>query len=53
MEGQSLGCIKISAAKGNLQNSGLEIELMGLITGSNEVKRSGVMLGSTSKKFGF
>lgn len=53
MEGHRLGCIKIRAAKGKLQKRGLEIELIGLIAGSKEVNRSGVMLGSTSEELSF
>ena len=42
-----LGCMSASAAKGRLQNNGADRCVRGLIAGSKEVNRSGVMLGST------
>lgn len=47
--GHSLGCKRRSAANGALQNKREEIWEIGLIAGSKEVNRSGVMLGSTSE----
>jgi len=47
--GHSPGCKNISAPNGILQNRIEEMLAIGLITGSNEVKRSGVILGSTSE----
>lgn len=51
--GHKLGWNRIMAAKGSLQNKVVEILEMGLMAGSKDVKRSGVMLGSTGKKFCF
>ena len=47
IEGHRLGCIKAKAAKGRLQNKGVDRCIRGLMAGSKEVKRSGVILGST------
>lgn len=43
----------VNAAKGRLQKRGVERDVRGLIEGSKEVKRSGVILGSTCKKLSF
>lgn len=45
--GHKPGCMNINAANGRLQNKVVEKAVIGLIAGSNEVKRSGVILGST------
>ncbi len=47
IEGHKLGCMRMKAAKGRLQKREVERLARGLIAGSNEVKRSGVILGST------
>lgn len=48
MAGQRLGCIRRRAAKGRLQKRVVERDERGLMAGSKEVNRSGVILGSTS-----
>lgn len=50
MDGHRLGCIKRRDAKGRLQKRVVEREERGLIAGSKEVNRSGVILGSTREK---
>jgi len=53
-EGHNLGRIRVRAAKGILQNKTLESLVNGLIAGSKEVKRSGVIyLNSTCEEFSF
>lgn len=49
IEGHMEGWKKTTQAKGSLQNRGVEIEERGLIAGSKEVKRSGVILISLSR----
>lgn len=52
--GHRLGRISINEENGIAQNNILDSLVSGLIAGSNEVKRSGViLLGSTGEKFSF
>lgn len=51
--GQRPGWRRIIAEKGSLQKMVIERLAIGLIIGSNEVNRSGVILGSTCEEFCF